>query len=160
MVDVLNKTGLDKNRLCLEVTESAMIRDLTLAEQVLAELSQLGIHLVLDDFGTGYSSLSYLKRLKVDSLKIDKSFVSDLTTNPDNVKFINSILSLARALNLDVVAEGVETEAQAQTLRGLGCERAQGYLFHRAMPANELRCVLTAQQELDATPAGLLIAGA
>jgi len=160
VVDVLNKTGLDRERLCLEVTESAMVRDLTLAEQVLTELSQLGIHLALDDFGTGYSSLSHLKRLKVDSLKIDKAFVSDLTTDPDSVKFINSILSLARALNLDVVAEGVETEAQAQALRGLGCERAQGYLFHRAIPANELRCALTAQQELGATPANTLIARA
>ncbi len=157
--DVLRETGLDNGRLCLEVTESAMIRDLTLAEQVLAELSQLGLHLALDDFGTGYSSLSYLKRLKVDSLKIDKSFVSDLTTDRDSVKFINSILSLARALNLDVVAEGVETEAQAQTLRGLGCERAQGYFFYRAMPAMEIRRLLEAQHGLGVTPVHALIAG-
>jgi EAL domain-containing protein (putative c-di-GMP-specific phosphodiesterase class I) len=129
VADVLTSTALPAPRLCLEVTESALIRDLDQAVRVLKQFKQSGVSLSLDDLGTGYSSLSYLKRLAVDSLKIDKSFVDDLATDDDSVTFINSIWSLGGALNLDVVAEGVESQDQAEILTGLGCERAQGDLF-------------------------------
>ena len=146
VADVLTSTGLPASRLCLEVTESELIRDLDQAVRVLKQFRQSGVSLSLDDFGTGYSSLSYLKRLAVDSIKIDKSFVNDLATDDDSVTFINSILSLAGALNLDVVAEGVESQDQAEILTDLGCERAQGYLFHKPMPAFEIRSLLEKQQ--------------
>ena len=99
----------------------------------------------MDDFGTGYSSLAYLKRLKVDSLKIDKSFVSDLMTDPDSVKFVTSILALAHTLKLDVIAEGVETQEQAEMLRSLGCTKAQGWLYYKALPNDDLQALLQAQ---------------
>ncbi|MBT5140703.1 MAG: EAL domain-containing protein [Acidimicrobiaceae bacterium] len=146
VADVLVSTGLPVSRLCLEVTESALIIDLDQAVRVLNQFRRSGVRLSLDDFGTGYSSLSYLKRLAVDSLKIDKSFVNDLATDNESVTFINSILSLASALNLDVVAEGVENQDQVEILAGLGCKRAQGYFFHKPMPASEFRALLVQQE--------------
>ncbi len=145
--NVLMETGFDAGRLCLEVTESSLIGDLSKAEQTLAELSRLGLQLALDDFGTGYSGLTYLKRLKVDTLKIDKSFVNDLTTDEDSVKFVQSIINLADMLDLGLVVEGVETEAQAEMLRSLGCDRAQGWHFHKAMPAEALERLLAGQAD-------------
>lgn len=146
VAEVLASTGLPVSRLCLEVTESALIRDLDQAVRVLKQFRQSGVQLSLDDYGTGYSSLSYLKRLAVDSLKIDKSFVHDLAADNDSVTFINLILSLAGALNLGVVAEGVENQDQVEILTGLGCERAQGYFFHKPMSAPEIRALLVQQQ--------------
>ena len=136
---MLEKTGLPAPRLCLEITETALIRDLDQAVHVLTKLKKLGVQLALDDFGTGYSSLSYLKRFEVDALKIDKSFVNDLSADIESWTFVDSILSLARALRLDVVAEGIETQEQATILRDLGCVRAQGYLYHKPMSAAEIR---------------------
>ena len=101
--------------------------------------------IALDDFGTGYSSLSYLKRFQVDSLKIDRSFVSDLSTDPESAHFIRVILGLAEGLNLTVVAEGIEIDQEASILKGLGCERAQGFYYYRPMPAAELRGLLEAE---------------
>jgi len=143
---VLEKTGLPAPRLCLEITETALIRDLDRAVHVLTELKKLGVQLALDDFGTGYSSLSYLKRFEVDALKIDKSFVNDLSADIESWTFVDSILSLARALGLDVVAEGIETQEQATILRDLGCVRAQGYLYHKPMSAAEIRSLLEDQE--------------
>lgn len=149
--NVLMETGFDAGRLCLEVTESALIGDLFKAEQTLADLSRLGLQLALDDFGTGYSGLTYLKRLKVDTLKIDKSFINDLTTDEDSVKFVQSIINLADMFNLGLVVEGVETEAQAEMLRSLGCDRVQGWHFHKAMPAEALEHLLAGHAELVTT---------
>ena len=142
---VLMETGLETDRLNLEVTESALIEDLEQAVETIADLSRRGVRFSLDDFGTGYSSLAYLKRLKVDSLKIDKSFVSDLMTDPDSVKFVTSILALAHTLKLDVIAEGVETQEQAEMLRSLGCTKAQGWLYYKALPNDDLQALLQAQ---------------
>lgn len=130
------------NRLKLELTESAFVGD---AEAVIATMHQLkaiGVSFALDDFGTGYSSLSYLSRLPLDQLKIDRSFVSAIETGDNNVTICAATISLANNLKLDVVAEGVETEAQHYFLGAVhGCQYLQGYLFGRPMPVGEF-CLL------------------
>ncbi|RMH86235.1 MAG: bifunctional diguanylate cyclase/phosphodiesterase, partial [Actinomyces sp.] len=135
----LADTGLEPGRLCLEITESAMLVDLERTVEVLAALRELGVELAVDDFGTGFSSLAYLRDFPVQTLKIDRRFVAGLDDlDCDDRTFVRSIVSLARALELEVVAEGVETETQAATLVEIGCRRAQGWLFGRAMPDTEL----------------------
>jgi diguanylate cyclase (GGDEF)-like protein/PAS domain S-box-containing protein len=136
---VLDETGLPPHRLCLEITESAVMSDVHRSEEILHRLKALGVHLAVDDFGTGFSSLAYLKRFPVDVLKIDRAFVSDLDRESSDVAFVRSIVSLAEALSLDVVAEGVETAEQARILVELGCHRAQGYHFAEPAPAAALR---------------------
>jgi diguanylate cyclase (GGDEF)-like protein/PAS domain S-box-containing protein len=139
---VLDETGLAPSRLCLEITESAVMNDVHRTEEILRRLKELGVHLAVDDFGTGFSSLAYLKRFPVDALKIDRAFVRDLGDDEADVAFVRSIVSLADALGLDVVAEGVETAAQAEILVELGCHRAQGFYFGRPAPAEEFRARL------------------
>lgn len=136
---VLAETGLEPSRLCLEITESAVMSDVHRSEDILRRLKALGLHLAVDDFGTGFSSLAYLKRFPVDALKIDRAFVSGLGHDGSDVAFVRSIVSLADALGLDVVAEGVETAEQAEILLGLGCHRAQGFHFAAPAPADALR---------------------
>ena len=145
VVEVLQGVALEAENLCLEITESALIKNPERAIDTLARLRDLGVSIALDDFGTGYSSLSYLKRFEVDSLKIDRSFVSDLSTDPESAHFIRVILGLAEGLNLTVVAEGIEIDQEASILKGLGCERAQGFYYYRPMPAAELRGLLEAE---------------
>jgi len=139
---ILLEVGLAASQLCLEITESSMMRDPVRAEKILGMLKDLGVKLAVDDFGTGFSSLSYLKRFPVDILKIDQSFVSDLGIDRDNEKFVNSILRLADTLGLEVIAEGVETEQQADILRALGCQTVQGYFFAKPGPAEAMRARL------------------
>lgn len=133
---VLEKTGADPKSLVLEITESAVL-EYGDAFDKLRRLKWLGVRVYLDDFGTGYSSLSYLKHLPVDAVKIDKSFIDDLVRNPEDTVLVSAIINLARALNLEVVAEGVQTSAQLARLRELECPQAQGYLFSGAVPAGE-----------------------
>ena len=102
------------------------------------ELIGLGVSISLDDFGTGYSSLSYLKRFPIDTLKIDKSFITEVTTNPGSEIIVNTIIAMAHSLKLKVIAEGVETEEQLAMLRERGCDQVQGYLFSRPLPYQEV----------------------
>ncbi|MCF8179490.1 MAG: PAS domain S-box protein [Sulfuritalea sp.] len=135
----LAASGATPSMLELELTESILIDD---AEQVLATIRQLqalGVRLAIDDFGTGYSSLSYLKRFAVDKLKIDQSFVRDIVSDPEDAAIVRAVVQMARSLGLNVVAEGVETEAVAAGLLALECDLAQGYYFGRPMPAEEFR---------------------
>ena len=134
---LLRDSGLPPGRLVLEVTESAVIDD-PRAPDVLSALSELGVQLSLDDFGTGYSSLTYLKRFPVDSIKIDRSFVSGLGRDADDEAIVASVVSLARAIGKRVVAEGVETAQEAAALRALRVDTAQGYLWSPALPLEQL----------------------
>lgn len=135
---VLERTGLPPEQLTLEITETAALRDMSVAVVTLAELGERGVALSLDDFGTGYSSLSLLKRLPVGALKIDRGFVRGLGSSPDDEQIVSGVLGLALALGFDVVGEGVETPAQAEFLRRIGCHYAQGYLWSAAVPADGL----------------------
>ena len=136
---VIADTGIDPGCLCLEITETAVMTDVERAQAVLAGLAELGVRVAIDDFGTGFSSLAYLKRLPVRELKIDKSFVDDVTTDADGEAIVVSVLLLAASLDLGVIAEGVEREEQRRALIELGCERAQGYLFAPALSASDLQ---------------------
>ena len=131
---VLRETGARPERLKLELTESLLLHDIEETILKMQQLAALGIRFALDDFGTGYSSLSYLKRLPLSQLKIDQSFVRDLLTDPNDAAIARTILQLAQSLDLDVVAEGVETEGQRQFLELMGCKAFQGYLFGRPAP--------------------------
>lgn len=132
---VLKDTGLAADFLEIELTESLVMTDVEHAIGILRQLKELGVHLSIDDFGTGYSSLSYLKRFPIDVLKIDQSFIRDLTVDADDAAITVSIISLAHSLKLHVIAEGVETQAQLSYLRHHGCDAMQGYLFSPPVPA-------------------------
>jgi diguanylate cyclase (GGDEF)-like protein/PAS domain S-box-containing protein len=133
--EVLKETGLDPSALSLEITESALMHNLATSAKVLQQLHDMGLRISIDDFGTGYSSLSYLQNLPIDALKVDRSFVTRLDGSPAQVEIVRTIVSLAHNLGMDVIAEGVETLAQANALRALNCTNAQGYLFSRPVPA-------------------------
>jgi EAL domain-containing protein (putative c-di-GMP-specific phosphodiesterase class I) len=132
----LSSSGADPTRLVLEVTEGLVIGDVSDVVSKMTELRSLGVHFSMDDFGTGYSSLAYLKRLPIQELKIDKSFITDATTNANDAALVETILSVARHMGLQVVAEGVETQAQADFLNSHGNVIHQGYLYGRPMPVD------------------------
>ncbi|HEY7136045.1 MAG TPA: EAL domain-containing protein [Acidimicrobiia bacterium] len=126
---ILERSGIDHDAVWLEITESTLMHDAESAISALRALRSLGVHLSVDDFGTGYSSLSYLKRFPVEALKVDRSFVDGLGREPGDTAIVTAVVTLAHALGLRAVAEGVETEVQVRELRALGCDLAQGYLF-------------------------------
>jgi predicted signal transduction protein with EAL and GGDEF domain len=131
----LAQHGVSGDRLTLEITESMLVNDVETATRLINQLRLRGIHISIDDFGTGYSSLSYLHQLPADTLKIDRSFVSQMQHNPKNYKIVETILALGHHLDLKVIAEGVESQAQSETLRQLGCEFGQGNWFAPSLTA-------------------------
>ncbi len=141
---VLKSTGLAPQWLEFEITESLLMRDAEAAVQLLRRFKQMGLQLSIDDFGTGYSSLSYLKRFPVDAIKIDQSFVREMTTSTDDSALVTAIILMSRSLKLKVVAEGVETRSQLALLRILRCDEIQGYLVSRPVPADEMAGLLVA----------------
>ncbi|MEW6697879.1 MAG: sensor domain-containing protein [Bacillota bacterium] len=141
---VLNETGLEPRWLELEITESLAMKDVEFSGKNLFELRKMGISLAIDDFGTGYSSLSYLKRLPIDIIKIDRTFIRDITANSDDASIVSTIIALAHNLKMKVVAEGVETEEQLHFLRQQKCYGMQGYLFSRPLPADDITRLLPA----------------
>jgi EAL domain-containing protein (putative c-di-GMP-specific phosphodiesterase class I) len=141
---VLGNTRLAPSLLELELTEGMLMHNVEEATHILARLDEIGVRLAIDDFGTGYSSLSYLKRFPIHTLKIDRSFVRDISTDPDDAAIVTAIVAMARSLNLRVTAEGVETEEQAAFLRSLTCDQAQGFHFGRPMPSAEFAARLNA----------------
>jgi len=142
VLQILEETGLAPEYLDLELTESSIMSNAEATIDVLTRLKAMDVTISIDDFGTGFSSLSYLKRLPIDALKIDKSFVRDVTTDPDDAALVMAIVTLAHNLRLQVVAEGVETEEQLRFLHLLRCDAVQGYLFSKPLPAEGLEQVL------------------
>ena len=142
MVDSLRATGLDPTCLSLEITESVLLEDADGRADILRALKDIGVRLVLDDFGTGYSSLSYLTRLPLDALKVDRSFVDGLGTEPRDTAVTEAIVAMSHALSLEVVGEGAETELQIAELTRLGCDLVQGFHFSRPVPASEITRML------------------
>jgi EAL domain-containing protein (putative c-di-GMP-specific phosphodiesterase class I) len=135
VTDIVGDSGIAPRQLTLEITESVLMKDTGLAVRQLNALKALGVRIALDDFGTGYSSLSYLRSFPVDVLKIDKSFIDNVAVDVEGESFVKAILHLAQVLRVTTVAEGIEQPAQADRLRELGCDQAQGFLFGR--PAAE-----------------------
>jgi diguanylate cyclase len=138
----LEAFGLDANTVCLEITESVVVQDIDATHKTLAGLKDIGVQIAIDDFGTGYSALAYLKSLPVDTLKIDRGFVRELWTDEGDQAIVRSIMSLADAFKLEVVAEGVETADAARTLLDFNCYRAQGFLLSRPLEADAMEALL------------------
>ncbi len=139
---VLRETGLDPAFLELELTETFLMEDSESTAVVLKELKGLGVHLALDDFGTGYSSLSYMRRFPIDALKIDRSFVSDLTTDADDASVVSAVITMGKSLHMRVVAEGVETREQFSFLESHECPEAQGYFFSRPVASEQFAALM------------------
>ena len=138
VAEAVDASGIDPDQLWLELTESALMREPDEAVEVLNAICALGVHIEIDDFGTGYSSLSYLQRFPVECLKVDRSFVSELDTRPDNAAIVRAIIGLGDSLGLPVIAEGVEQRGEVTKLKSLGCHLAQGFLFGKPLPARAL----------------------
>jgi EAL domain-containing protein (putative c-di-GMP-specific phosphodiesterase class I) len=136
--NLLGQVGLDPSLLTLEITETGIMADFDAALVALHALERLGVRLSVDDFGTGYSSLAYLLRLPIHEVKIDKSFVLEMTTSPGATAIVGAIISLGHTLGLSIVAEGVEEEASLEALADMACDTAQGYLLSRPMAPEKL----------------------
>ncbi|RMF47827.1 MAG: EAL domain-containing protein [Deltaproteobacteria bacterium] len=138
LVGVLRETGLDPGLLELEITESMIMHDVAAATRVMDSIAAEGVHLAVDDFGTGYSSLAHLKRFPLTTLKIDRAFVKDIGQNNEDEAIVKAIVALAHSLDLQVIAEGIETEEQYRFLKAAGCDQGQGFLFSRPVPAAKI----------------------
>ncbi len=142
VASIIDEFGLDGGSVCLEITESVVVQDIETTRITLAGLKEVGVQIAIDDFGTGYSVLSHLKSLPVDTLKIDKSFVRELGTNPGDLAIVRAVIALAESFGLELVAEGVETEEAALTLLRHGCHRAQGFLLSRPVAGDAMEALL------------------
>lgn len=145
--NILADTELDPDMLDLEITESTLMDDTQTSQQVLQTLKEMGVHLSIDDFGTGYSSLSYLKKFPIDCLKIDQSFVRDLSTNPDDAVIATAIIGLSHNLNMKVIAEGVENQEVLDFLASQKCDIYQGYFYSRPVPVDEFARILQRERQ-------------
>jgi diguanylate cyclase (GGDEF)-like protein/PAS domain S-box-containing protein len=153
---ILAETGLDPCYLELEVTETTAMQNVDFTSAMLKDFQAMGVHISLDDFGTGYSSLGYLKKFPLNTIKIDQSFIQELTTDANDAAIVSAVIALGRGLNLSVVAEGVETQEQMESLRSLNCSEMQGYLFSKPLPVeaathflqkHQLNTLITAFQD-------------
>jgi EAL domain-containing protein (putative c-di-GMP-specific phosphodiesterase class I) len=146
--DVLVTTGLPPTALHLEITESAAMKDYELTIQTLTEIRKMGVQFSIDDFGTSYSSLDYLKRFPVSSIKIDRSFIRDIMEDPDDAAITAAIIAMGHVLNLNLIAEGVDTAEQLSFLNSQACDECQGYLFYKPMPASQIPDLLADKHNL------------
>jgi EAL domain-containing protein (putative c-di-GMP-specific phosphodiesterase class I) len=138
VTDVLNASGMAAHRLQLEITESVLMQNTFATLATLHELRKLGVQIAMDDFGTGYSSLSYLRSFPFDKIKIDRSFIQDLSNGAEPLAIVHAVAGLAKCLNMISTAEGVETQQQLEALQAIGCTEMQGFLFSRPRPAKEI----------------------
>jgi diguanylate cyclase (GGDEF)-like protein/PAS domain S-box-containing protein len=155
ILDALDEAGLPPSSLKLEITESAIMDHPESAARILRRLRKLGIHFSIDDFGTGYSSLSQLQQLPVDTLKVDRSFISRMKTDPENMEIVRAVIALAHSLDLEVVAEGVEEPDQVCSLINLKCECVQGFYFHKPLREQEARDLILSREGDDSPKAHL-----
>ena len=146
LMTILAETGLPPQRLEIELTESALVRDLDNARQILGAIRETGVRIALDDFGTGYSSLYHLRAFKLDKIKIDRSFVETMTSDPESAAIVRALVGLGAGLSLDVIAEGVETREQEDALIAQGCARGQGFRFGEAVSANDALAMVTSSR--------------
>jgi EAL domain-containing protein (putative c-di-GMP-specific phosphodiesterase class I) len=146
--EILRETGFPARLLEIELTESIIIQDVEETILKLDRLKEMGVRLSIDDFGTGYSSLSYLKRFPIDILKIDRSFVSGLTTDPDDATIVSTIIAMAHNLKMNVVAEGVETSRQLQFVDQQGCEEVQGFFFSQPIAPECITDLILSRKQL------------
>ncbi len=147
--EALEESGLDPNRLCVEITETAILQDSALVRENLRALSDRGVAIAIDDFGTGYASLTYLRRYHIDVIKIDRSFITRIATDERDRSLTAAVVGLARHLGMGVTVEGVEHRDQLDVLRELGCTTAQGYLYSPAVPADEIEAMLADPRRLE-----------
>jgi len=145
LLAMLSETGMDPKSLELEVTEGVLMEHAELASSLLQKLREIGVRVSVDDFGTGYSSLSYLRKFPLDVLKIDRTFVSEITRSTDDLAMVTAIVSMARSLRLDTIAEGIATAEEFTALKAQGCDEAQGYFFSRPVPADQFAYLLRTQ---------------
>lgn len=148
MARVLKETGADPNHLKLELTESVTVKDLETTIRTMNALRDIGVRFSIDDFGTGHSSLSYLKRLPLSQLKIDQSFIRDLTVDSDDAIIVKTIIAMSNTLKLEVIAEGVETIEQKEFLKENHCNVYQGYLFSPPVPLEKFENLVRTTQEI------------
>jgi EAL domain-containing protein (putative c-di-GMP-specific phosphodiesterase class I) len=148
VLDAIAATGQRDVRLDIELTETLLMQDVEQTRSVLRTLRGVGVNVAVDDFGTGYSSLAYLARLPINALKIDRTFIMEMEQHVQGVTIVAAIISLAHSLNLEVIAEGVESEVQAAILQGLQCNLMQGYLFSEPVPFDELAAMLPRLAEI------------
>jgi len=148
MCDILAEHDIAPDQLELELTESMVMANAEQSVRILTELKSIGVRLAIDDFGTGYSSLAYLKRLPIDTLKIDQEFVGDITIDPDDAAITSTIITMAHSLQLNVVAEGVETPEQLAFLRAQHCDEIQGHWLSMPLPAEACLRFIAARSEL------------
>jgi EAL domain-containing protein (putative c-di-GMP-specific phosphodiesterase class I) len=152
IIKVLTETGFPASRLEIEITESSLFDNLSLAQSIVGSLKNQGVQLSLDDFGTGYSSLAHLRALPFDRIKIDKSFVQSINDSADSAAIVNAIARLGESLNLPVTAEGIEDEAVEARIKAVGCAKGQGWLYGKPMSVSDVRRLLAEN--------GLLLPGA
>ena len=146
IIDRIKLEGCDPRKVEIEITETGMLRDPEGVGRTVSALRAVGVSVAIDDFGTGYSSLSHLKRFPIDTGKIDRSFVADVLTDRDDAAIVYAVIALAHALDINVVAEGVETEAQRVLLAQQGCGAYQGYLFSRPLPVADFEALVRKHQ--------------
>lgn len=148
VMDALEESGLAPDQLCLEITENIAMNNVPYIIETMQKLKQLGVRISIDDFGTGYSSLSYLKRFRVHTLKIDQSFIRDVTSDEDNAAIVTALIAMSHRLKIKSLAEGVETKEQLEFLISQGCDEIQGYVFSKPMPAADFELLIRENKQL------------